>query len=214
MVKIILSVIFIATSIVTFAYFTKAQYKEIKILDAKIKQIDEARAKALSIQNQITEKLEIRNSIDDNTLIRLSKMVPKSVDNIQLILDIEGITKKYNMRMQKVNISKSSSQEKKKGQATINVGVQKDNTGINSLDMSFEVVSSYDNFIQFLRDLEYSLRIVDIVNLSFSSGSESGQQNQFATINKENVNFSDADIDQNDVYTFKVVLRTYWITVE
>ncbi len=217
MVKIILSVVFVGISIATFIFYIKPTYAQITANKALIKNYDAALLKARQVQEKINELIARRNEMSREDLNRLSKMVPTNVDNIQLILDIEGITKQYDMKMQKVNISQSNTNKKNNNntEPRINVGAQNDDT-VKSLDLSFEVVSTYDEFIRFISDLEHSLRIVDIVSLSintknqkasdaFESGLPAGVENKDA--NKTNV--SGASIGSR--YTFSIVLRTYWI---
>jgi hypothetical protein len=56
----------------------------------------------------------------------------------------------------------------------------------NSFLLSFAVTTSYENFLLFIQDLETSLRLVDVVNISFSE-----------SITNE--------------YEFEVNVRTYWL---
>ena len=57
---------------------------------------------------------------------------------------------------------------------------------LQSVVMSFSVASSYNAFLRFLQDLERSLRLVDVVGLSF-------------------------DAKDLDFYTFRVTIKTYWL---
>jgi hypothetical protein len=52
--------------------------------------------------------------------------------------------------------------------------------------LTFTTVLSYKDFVSFLRDLETSLRLVDVVGLSFTS-------------------------TKGDLYDFSVSIRTYWL---
>ena len=60
------------------------------------------------------------------------------------------------------------------------------NTKYGTVGLSFSVSSSYDNFQNFLTDLEKSQRLVDITSLSVA-GNDTG------------------------IYDFSVGIRTYWL---
>ena len=84
-----------------------------------------------------------------------------------------------------------------------------------NLEVSFEMDATYDDFLNFLIDLEHSLRIVDIVSLSFDSKTVGS-----ATSDVFESGLGDANGNQNDNdsanpeaprYTFQIALRTYWV---
>jgi Tfp pilus assembly protein PilO len=59
---------------------------------------------------------------------------------------------------------------------------------IGEISLTFNVESSYGDFKKFLRDLEQSLRIVDVSRLSFSESS-----------------------GEDDKINFQITLKTYWL---
>jgi Tfp pilus assembly protein PilO len=70
-----------------------------------------------------------------------------------------------------------------KGQA---MDIDADNSKYGTVGISFSVTASYDNFQNFLTDLEKSLRLVEITDLSVN-GNNTG------------------------LYDFSVGLKTYWL---
>ncbi len=218
MVKIILSVVFVGVAIASFVFYVKPTYAQLNANKALIKNYDAALSKARQVQEKINELVVKRNEMSNDDLNRLSKMVPTNVDNIQLILDIEGITKQYDMKMQKVNISQNTPNVKQgNNQPRINVGTQQDDK-VKSLNLSFEVVSTYDEFIRFIVDLEHSLRIVDIVSLSVGSKKASALDTFESGMPAEDLNTEDKENNPDNSkkayepkYTFSIVLKTYWI---
>ena len=221
MTKIILSIIFIIISVLTFTMYTRGAYDEINKNRVLISNYNSALEKARMVTEKLRELIGQRNQISDLDLAKLQKMMPTSVDNIQLILDIEGVTKRYDMKLQKVNISKNVSKKNKKSGARINVGAGEQEL-VKSLDISFEVVSSYDEFIKFIVDLEHSLRIVDVVSIALAQAKDSGGDNAFnsglvdvpGSLNTQSEH-SDDTSEYTQLwapkYTFSVVLRTYWL---
>lgn len=219
MLKIILSILFFIISVSSFVYYVKPTYARISADKQMIARNEASLQKANLVQRKINELIDKRKEMNKDALNRLAKLVPaNNVDNIQLILDIEGITKQYDMKLQKVNISKTAEKKKRDnpGQPRINVGVKSDDY-LKSLTLSFEVVSSYDEFIKFIIDLEHSLRIVDIVDIQVSPKKEQDRASVFESglLEEFDDNASTTDINIVDApkYTFSVVIRTYWINV-
>jgi len=216
MVKIVLSILFFVISVSSFIYYVRPTYARINLNKIQIAQNEVSLKKANLVQQKINELVDKRKHMDDAAVNRLEKLVPaNNVDNIQLILDIEGITKQYDMKLQKVNISKTTEKKRRSSdQSRINVGA-KSGDYLKSLTLSFEVVSSYDEFIKFIVDLEHSLRVVDIVNIQVSPKDKRDQASVFESgINtNESSNASSTNpVTQNaPKYTFSVVIRTYWI---
>lgn len=101
---------------------------------------------------------EENNSFNPEDLVRLKKMLPDGVDNVRLILDIDGIANRYGLSIRNTRVGQDISTAG--GQGTLS-SVQP----YGSISLSFSVSASYATFLKFLNDLERSLRLVDIVSL-------------------------------------------------
>ena len=97
----------------------------------------------------------------EKDLDSIKKLLPDHVDNVQLILDINGIAKSRGMTLKSIKIDEGDSSSGKV------IGPNKN--PYSSILVSFKVTSSYQDFISFLDDMEQSLRIVDVTSLSFKS---------------------------------------------
>jgi len=87
----ILSIIIILGSIAAFVLVVQPQYKEIKNLQAKAVELEGVLVNARKLQSIRDELLDKRDSLVKSDLARLEKMVPESVDNVKLILELQGI---------------------------------------------------------------------------------------------------------------------------
>ncbi len=215
MTKIILSIIFITSSILVFTFYTKGAYDKIRQNRLVVANYKRASDKAQLVLDKIDELITKRNEFSDADMASLLKMVPDSVDNIQLILDIEGVTKRYDMKLRKVNISKSLEKDRKKNnKPQINIGAGPEDT-VKSLEVSFDVVATYDDFIKFMLDLEHSLRLVDFVSINISSKDKneniSDTFESGLTTNNPSVSTTTPQDAFAPKYTFSVVLKTYWL---
>ena len=108
---------------------------------------------------------------------KLNRLLPDAIDNVRLIIDIENIARRYGMVPQVRSFSDTGGSE----------GVVVTNTKpYNTVTVAFSVSGSYDTLKRFVRDLEQSLRLVDIQNIKFSA-------------------------EDNDFYSYEFQIKTYWL---
>ncbi len=221
MIKLLISIIFIFASIAIFFGYTKSAYDDLSTKQILLDKYNTAITKAQEVVDIKNEKLNKRNNIPPQFKAKLEKMVPvNTVDNIQLILDIDGIAKRNNVSLAKVDLGAADIKPNANTQnlAPINVGAKKKDI-VKNAEIEFEFVASYDDFIKFLVDLEHSLRIVDVISLSFKSGGNTGSADSFSTFNSgiaealDSTNQGATALNNQDVYRFQVRIRTYWVDI-
>jgi len=162
----------------------------INALKSKKAELLEALDKAQELRKKV-ETLESRyNSFTDEQLERLDKMLPDNVDNVQLILDTNNIASLHSMKVRNVKITTVASRDTRSGanndQALAETITRGSVPKQDALNINFTVSGSYREFLNFISDLQRSLRILDTSTLSFSS-------------------------DPKDFYTYNVSLKTYWL---
>lgn len=178
MIRLLIPIILVATAFGLFFGYIDPTYQEIKELRSEEKKFNEALNQSRELQEIRDALLSRYNTFSQEDLSRLKKLLPDHIDNVRLILDIDSIASKYSMRTRNVTISEASSLEQ-------NV-IAADQGAVDSVVLSFSVAATYDNFIQFMKDLEQSLRVVDLMGLSFSS-------------------------TEGDAFNFNVSIKTYWL---
>ncbi len=169
--KNIIATILFATSVGLFFLFTNPLYvgkgdtsddiseKGVKELLKRKSEYETAKNNSGKILKKRDELIEQRNSFSQNDRKNIVQLIPDNIDNVQLILDLNGIAKRYGMLLKGIRIEQGSTL--KEGQ----IGVNKDQ--LSSISVSFKVAATYETFVKFLQDLETSLRIVDVTKLSF-----------------------------------------------
>ncbi|MCL9971787.1 MAG: type 4a pilus biogenesis protein PilO [Candidatus Pacebacteria bacterium] len=182
--KGILPVLAVVIAGVLFYLYIDPTYEQVKLLRAEEATLNTALTRALELQQTRDQLLSRYNTFSPEDLSRLEKMLPDHVDNVRLALDMDSMASAYGMRVKNLSIQKPEEDNKKKPRQVQTVGP--DERLYESMVLSFSVTGEYDTFQQFIRDLEKSLRLVDIESVSFSS----------------------TDVD---LYEFTVSLRTYWL---
>jgi Tfp pilus assembly protein PilO len=187
----ILPIILIASSFAVFFGYVDPNYKggtnlggpdysksDIVFLKGELAKYSDILNSSTKIVSQRDVLVAKKNTITDADTKRLEKLLPSNIDNIRLIIEISKIAEGRNLIAKNISVGDMS----KTASDTIG-GV---NTPYGTLSLKFTVNSSYNNFLNFLQDLENNLRLLDITDISFNA-TDSG------------------------FYDFTVSLNTYWL---
>ncbi len=189
MTKLTTPVLLIILSIGLFFMYVDPTYNNVQEIIQEQERFDEALDKSKELQMIRDELLAKYNTFSTSDLNRLSKLLPDNVDNVRLVLDIDHIATAYGMRIKDVSID--TTEDRPAG----TIGPSKDKH--ESVKLSFSMVSTYDNLTKFIRDLEKSLRIVDITEIALVDLPRS---------------FDEDGVEiPEDFYKYSISLQTYWL---
>ncbi len=197
MFKFAVPTILIGLAIAGFFMFTNPLYGDITKLRDQSVSFNEALDNSKSLEAERDKLTEKYNSIDPNSLAKLQKLLPDSVDNIRLILEIEGVASPYGMVLKDVKYD-TTTPATTATPAAGSAAVKMNSTDYGTWNLEFSSKGTYSNFLNFLKDLEKNLRIVDISSIDFSS-------------NAEAVNPASSNSSSSDTYTYSFKIKTYWL---
>ena len=180
MFKGALPIIFVIAAVGLFYTYIDPTYQEIKLLQAEEQKFDEALTRSRELQAIRDQLLSRYNTFSATDVERLNKMLPDHIDNVRLALDIDGIASAYNMRIKNIAVAGTANNRQSAG------AVGPSQQPYESVILSFSVASTYEDLLLFLKDLEKSLRIVDVTQLTFN-------------------------VPDGDLYEYKISLQTYWL---
>ncbi|NBV76686.1 hypothetical protein EBR66_00760 [bacterium] len=186
MIRTILAVLALVGSGVLFFGYTKPLYDDVHVREVKIAEHDQALTRAAELQKLKQTLLSRYNAFDPADLERLHKMLPDHVDNVRLVLDLDSLATKHHMAVENVVVN---TQKEKKDTQTI--GGTSSNQKYDSLTLRFATDGTYQDFIQFIEELESSLRIVDVVNVALTQGAQ-----------KSGI---------EPIYHYDITIKTYWL---
>jgi Tfp pilus assembly protein PilO len=129
------------------------------------------------------------NNVSQGDRDRLAKMLPSTVDNIRLIIDLNNVAIQHGISLKNVRAAAASSQSASAASAAASQAASASVIGspaLDTVDVTFTVTAPYQQFISFMQDLESDLRIMDIKHLTVSVG-------------------------DNGMYSFQVNMTTYWL---
>lgn len=185
----IMPIILIVSSLAVFFGYVDPNYKSaapsntadystysITALKNELANYEDIANRSTEIVKQRNNLISKKNSISDSDQSRLQILLPNNIDNIRLIIEINRIAAARNLFLRNINFAEAKD--------TSSIGST--NAPYGTLSLKFTVTASYNNFLNFLTDLENNLRLLDITDISFNA-SDSG------------------------LYDFNVSLNTYWL---
>lgn len=161
-----------------FFFFVIPQYEAVRIKQEQIKILNDALNNSRKVQAARDTLLSTYNNIGVADIERLKKILPDHVDNVRLILEVDRIASRNNMVLQNV-----STREDVRGDSG---ALGPDDSLFGKLRLNFSLAGRYESLISFLAEVEQSLRVVDIVALSFTRG-------------------------LGDLYEYELEVDTYWL---
>lgn len=166
-----------------FGYVRPTWEGQIAQAKADIASYDAALTAASNFSDNEAKLEQERDAIPADQLNRLNVFLPDSVDNVQLILDLNALATRSG-----VTLSNFATPTGANGTDANAQTQTAPNSGplVDSLTLSVSATGSYDGFRAFLAGVEQSLRPLDVSQLSVTD-SDTG------------------------VYTYQVTFKIYWL---
>ncbi len=183
--KLIIPILILIIAGGLFFMFTKPTYGEIAELKARSVAYDQALDNARELQAVRDELTAKYNSFSPEDINRIETLLPDTVDSVQLIIDLDDMAQSRGLVFKDTKFEGGAGTDAAKTPMDLLLDTKEYQTS----NIGFVVEGSYENFQNFLQDLESSLRLVEIESLSFSA----------------------APIGKTGNFSFQVDLVTYWL---
>lgn len=200
--RLILPISFIIVAVVLFFVIIDPLYGDVKQLRADVNTYNIALNNSTELQKTRDSLIEVYKNIKKEDKDRLEHFLPSTINNIELILEIEKIANLHGVPIKDIKFDSTKPSEKNEASNTArNDVVVAENDPANYLPygvfpLEFTVEGNYDTFLSFLQDLEHNLRLVDVKSISFTV-----PQSTTGTINTVNPN----------IYSYQLKVETYWL---
>ena len=180
----ILAAVFVIASVGMYFGYINTAISDVKALRSQAEDQQIAFDRTRQIDQRKKDLITKKNNIDQADQDKLAKLIPDTVDTVRLTSDLNGIAAKNLIIIRNIDIKNIS-------QNTDGKTIGPDDARFGALDIGFSVVAPYPNFINFLTDLERSLRIIDVVGITVTAPTAGDQQ--------------------TNTYSYSVSARTYWM---
>ncbi|HRH26465.1 MAG TPA: type 4a pilus biogenesis protein PilO [Candidatus Paceibacterota bacterium] len=176
--KALTPILLFLAAIAAFFYYIKPGYATIQQLQVQNKQYDVALEKAEEFAIKRDELNDQLNQFKKEDLQRLERMIPDNIDSTRLIIEIDQIAKKYASGITGIRVDDGQSSG----------GATPSSLPYNVVTIGFGIKATYEDFNDFLKDIEVNLRLSDAAVVSFTPGA-----------------------DGSAVHTFSMTIKTYWL---
>ncbi len=194
--KFVMPAILIGIAIAVFFIFVSPLYGELSDLRGEAASYNEALGNSKALENERDKLTAKYNAFSREDLQKLEKLLPESVDNIRLILEIEQLAAPYGMALKNVQYSAADTNTAVASTTTVaRGGSRQARKDYGVLELEFTVSGDYNDFMKFVRDLENNLRIVDIASVEFSS----------------NTSTIAGRTPAPEIYDYNIQIKTYWL---
>ncbi len=196
--KLIFPISFVVISLLLFIFLINPQYNDVKQLKADVSAYKGALDNSTELQGVRDSLVETYKNITKEDKERLEHFLPSSINNIELILEIEKIANTYGMPIKNIKFDTDilSGNDETELDTIVVPDDKIKNLPYGVFPMEFVVEGRYDTFMLFLNDLEHNLRLVDVKYVSFAVPSK-----DVATTEKINP----------DLFSYTLQVDTYWL---
>lgn len=159
--RLILPLLLITVALGLFFGLTTSLFADIDNLRITQERVQEDLDDARELSARFNTLQSEANNIPQDKLAQLDVLLPKSVNTVDLLVQINGIGQASGLILDDVKVTTEQSNRGRGNTSNI--------SGLNTVVFDFGVTGSYSAFRQFLSDLEKNLRLVDISAISFNS---------------------------------------------
>jgi Tfp pilus assembly protein PilO len=151
-------IILILTCVGVGFFYTYPEYQKMQAQMAESAQYDEVILKSSELKNLKSSLADTLASFSPADLERISKLLPEKVDTARFILDVNGIASRYGIEIKDIKTSEAPK--------TSDPSKNPNEKPYQTSTLAFGFQTPYETMISFVKDLEKSLRMVDVVNIS------------------------------------------------
>ncbi len=157
--KSIFPVLVIAICIGLYFMYISPTVLEVKELSATKAQYDNALAKSKELKDKRDAVLIEYNNISQDDVSKLNKIIPETFDGVLFANDINAIAVRYGLVVSDLNVNNQNTENR-------DMVIAATNDPYKTSLVTMRLRGQYGQFVQFLRELETSLRLIDVTGLS------------------------------------------------
>jgi len=173
-----LPIVLIIAAVGLFYFYISPQYAKIGTLQTERDNYDEILSKSVELRQIRAELAEKIDRFEEADLAKLDKMIPIDMDLVKLVLEVDSLALKHAIVINEIEASSNDNAEGSVEKSEMA------SRGYKTLTLSFQFNTDYSNLDGFLKEIENSLRIMDIVKIELHTDKErSSFQDYSMTLN-------------------------------
>jgi hypothetical protein len=164
----------IVIAVMIFMFFTQPTFSEVTAVKTEMSEYTTAIEKYNLFSAKLEEKLSVKTNRSASDNERLDRLVPDEIDDTQILVDIEALAEKNGMLFGNISVKNNNATLARKTE-NVSQGLPASQE-LASVDVTFGVIGSYEQFDTFMLDLESSLTLFEVIGLSYTASPSSFQQ--------------------------------------
>ena len=211
--KIISSILFLTASVLVFFFLIDPLYGDVKDLRLNVSTYNSALSNSTDLQKTRDSIIDTYKQISEKDREKLNHLLPSTINNIELILEIEKIANLHGMPISDIRFDSTigirpNSGDSSAGGASTASRVTAESDPASYLPygifpISFTIEGKYGVFLEFLQGLENNLRIVDVKSISFNVPDSSPTD--------PNIDSKNRKVIDPSIYRYTLKVETYWL---
>jgi Tfp pilus assembly protein PilO len=166
----LMPILLVALAVGIFYLHIDPRYEKVLDLQDQKKQYDEALTKAKDLENRRDELQTKFESLPRDKVARLERLIPDGLNTVKLITDISEIAGvRYGIPVRAFKVKEEAVDNAQQIDGTLPA------KPYVTTAISFKAAASYENMIGFIADMERSLQLVTVQNVTFKA--DDGQNN-------------------------------------
>jgi len=174
MFKIVRPIAALVISVLILFFFVRPMYVSTHATQAESTQYAEVLDRATEFNRLLDDLNNKQKSLSALERERLDMFVPQTIDEIRALVDLEYLAGQHGMSFRDVTAELAAADGESSGNTARTNDAQQASTAdsqfsdrLQSRDVTFTVLGTYEQFRAFLRDVERSLVLMEIVHISF-----------------------------------------------
>ncbi len=193
--KFIFPFLLLLISGLLFFFVANPMYSDVTKLRADVDAYNIALSNSTNLQKTRDDLLSRYKNITQEDKDRLDRFLPNTVNNIKFILEIERLASLHNMPLNNIKFEPPQQQTAAQNGTPVTANDPSAAKPYGVFPIEFTTQGNYDTFVQFIKDVEHNLRLVDVKSVAFN-------------VPAQPVKPTDGD---PNIYTYTLKVETYWL---
>ncbi len=174
MFRTITPIFSIILAIAIYFLFTSEIFVGIKATQVEAEGLEVAVLEVKKFNDELERLLAIKRSMSSER-DRIEAFVSTETDEVRMLVDLEAMAKRHNMLLGNISVTKATAETA----APTDVTAMSSGIGLSdfmSTDISFGLIGTYEDFRAILAELERSLVLMEIIDISHTANEGDLQQ--------------------------------------
>jgi Tfp pilus assembly protein PilO len=164
--KAITAIIIVAVSIGMYFMYISPSIADIRMLTEKNTEYISTLSKSKELKDKRDTLLTSYAAISPADLDRLGKIIPNTFDPVAFAKDMNGMASSNGLVLKNMKISTAPKLDSSSQGVVLTAPVP---DAYKTIFVTFTVVGTYEQFVQYLKNMEMSIQLTDIISISVKS---------------------------------------------